>query len=706
MNAYGMDFTLLDFGISDHLILESLIHDSASSSIIETETIFRHDGTSPLPLGMEWSPPPQKWEGHHTVWPHEPHTGWRYCVTVPSWTTLANSRGSGPVVYYRVQVGIQTPEAITTTRGILRRFSDFLKLFSELQNLFPKKTLPPPPRRRLMGAQSRSLIEERRNSLEVWMDKLLSSIDVSRSAPVAIFLELEAAARSSFNDSSGNGIASSIKYQPSSKISLIGDASSVASDYGDSTAYERSDIESPEHGSRAVSVVSGDNTRSDIDLTGGADPAVAGIMYNRANSSGRKKDKSYDVTSGNTSHDKNGKEILTEGEDNKVMRHLTGMSADSTGNEVSFLKGREISNWGTSEVHDEGGLNLSGEAEGLIDESSSNLLLALPSDQRHKFSRVLITMQRRLATAKADMEDLVARLNQELAVRQYLTTKLKDLEVDLETTKENTKDNLQQAFSAEKERYTQMQWDMEELRKKCLEMEMKLKAEQDEKTRMASENLAVIQENEILRQKIDVSRDQLENSQKQHEESETKAKTDLKVLVKEVKSLRSAQSDLKQELSNLMKEKLELERDLQNEKQRREYANSVNVKLLHECSILQKRLQESSVNFLVEEDDKLVLDTSPSDAIHVLTTSDNRIGLLLAEAQLLAQDVEYSADTSQSMSVDELRKIVTELFIDNATRSKQINSLIRCALKTLDLSDKEDVGKEAPSKQTVLGKFL
>ncbi|KAL2936357.1 PX domain-containing protein EREX [Bienertia sinuspersici] len=146
--------------------------------------------------------------------------------------------------------------------------------------------------------------------------------------------------------------------------------------------------------------------------------------------------------------------------------------------------------------------------------------------------------------------------------------------------------------------------------------------------------------------------------------------------------------------------------NLQNEKQIAESANSVNEKLLHECSVLQKRLKESSVNFLVEEEDKLVLDTSPSDAVDLLNTSDNRIGLLLAEAQLLAQDVESSVDTSNGSTVDDLRKMVTELFIDNAMRRKQIIALTRCALKTLDLTDNEDEGKEASSKQTVLGKFL
>lgn len=52
---------------------------------------------------------------------------------------------------------------------------------------------------------------------------------------------------------------------------------------------------------------------------------------------------------------------------------------------------------------------------------------------------------------------------------------------------------------------------------------------------------------------------------------------------------------------------------------------------MQECSTLQRRLEESGVNFLVAEEDKLVLDTSPSDASDLLTTSDNRIGLLLAE---------------------------------------------------------------------------
>lgn len=54
---------------------------------------------------------------------------------------------------------------------------------------------------------------------------------------------------------------------------------------------------------------------------------------------------------------------------------------------------------------------------------------------------------------------------------------VKDLEVELETTKQKNKENLQQAILIERERFTQMQWDMEELRRKSMEMEMNLKSE-------------------------------------------------------------------------------------------------------------------------------------------------------------------------------------------------------------------------------------
>lgn len=66
-------------------------------------------------------------------------------------------------------------------------------------------------------------------------------------------------------------------------------------------------------------------------------------------------------------------------------------------------------------------------------------------------------------------------------------------------------------------------------------------------------------DNDRLREEMDVAKEQVENLLKHHEESEMKSKLDLKVLAKEVKSLRNSQSELKQELVRLAKEKVEAE---------------------------------------------------------------------------------------------------------------------------------------------------
>lgn len=63
----------------------------------------------------------------------------------------------------------------------------------------------------------------------------------------------------------------------------------------------------------------------------------------------------------------------------------------------------------------------------------------------------------------------------------------------------------------------------------------------------------------MLLQDLDAAREQLEILSKQYVELEAKSKADIKVLVKEVKSLRSSQTELKKELSESIKEKREAE---------------------------------------------------------------------------------------------------------------------------------------------------
>ncbi|KAG2371003.1 PX domain-containing protein [Vigna angularis] len=698
-------------------------NDDAQRSLNNAVVAHHHDGTSPLPLGMDWSPPPHEWAGRNTVWPRHPPTGWSFCVTLPSWVTVPQPPPSDPVVFFRVQVGIQSPEAITTTRLILRRFSDFVSLFSELKKEFAMKNLPPLPPKKMLRIKSHALLEERRSSLANWIEKLLSDINVSRSASVAIFLELEAAARSSFHEvnehldeTSANRTTPAQMFQDNSPGSVTAHGSSAASVLGND---KLSELGSPQHESDKHSDQIMDNLTSEHGLINQSETAVDHATYGK------------DFVNKENSR---GKDAIALNLDGTVFTrnlnvHIKNPSLESIGNDLNSLKNTETTT--TTLVQDV--------AHDLIeshDEASRNLdlLLTFPLDERHKLSKILNTQKQRLVTAKADVEDLIARLNQEMAARQYLVTKVKDLEVELETTRLNCQENMQQAVLAEKERFTQMQWDIEELRRKCMETEMKLKLEEDERLLAESTKASVIQEKQMLQQELDVVREQLKNLLKHHDDFEMKSKTDMKVLIKEVKSLRSGELDLKQQLGELIKEKLDLERILQKEKQRMENSHNANTKLLHECAILQNRLRECSVNFLVEEEDKLNIDTSPSDALDLLATSDNRIGLLLAEpsppsiltfwlhdvckygeqAQLLAQDVEDAVvaveetrDTTTDCIVktyDELRKMLAHMFVDNASLRKQVNSVIRCALNANVNSEEE--GEEIHLQKTVLSKFL
>lgn len=86
-----------------------------------------------------------------------------------------------------------------------------------------------------------------------------------------------------------------------------------------------------------------------------------------------------------------------------------------------------------------------------------------------------------------------------------------------------------------------------------------LKIVKADKIRMESTQRIIVQENERLYQELDAAQQQINSLQKHHLELESKSNTNVKLLVKEVKSLRSSHTELKQELSKLAKEKAEVE---------------------------------------------------------------------------------------------------------------------------------------------------
>ncbi|GMJ15855.1 hypothetical protein like AT4G32160 [Hibiscus trionum] len=690
----------------------------------------RHDGTSPLPLGMDWSLPPRKWNGRETVWPHDPRTGWSYCVTIPSWVVLPKSRDSDPVVFYRVNVGIQSPDGVTTTRGVLRRFNDFLKLFNELKKAYPKKSLPPAPPKGLLRLKSRALLEERRCSLEEWMTMLLSDIDLSRSVTIASFLELEAAARSSFQELNecsseaniaGNSTISSNTVPPNSSVSHFAGSSSITSDYGSDTAYETSELGTLGRDDSSE-IGSGDLTL-DEDLTGSIEKLVKYGMSNideglfmgqsileqledfprhKSHAINMNNTLGKDIYNGNGSRASfiagNELELFSEIKPSKVASHARKLSSESVGSDVSSLRGSDMSISGIPNSYVNGSHGLPGTAEilnimgtlGNSDpQSSGDTQIVLPLDQRHRMNRVLLTMERRLVTAKTDMEDLIARLNQEIAVKGYLMKKVKDLEVELENTKQKSNENLQQAILLERERFTQVQWEMEDLRRKSLEMELKLNPKKDEKQITETANQSAAEEKDAMLQELNATKEQLNHISKRYEELEAKSKADIKVLVKEVKSLRKSQRELMQEVGQSLSEKSEAEAQLEHERQIIKHVRNAREKLLNECRLLHNRLCECSVN-LSTYDENLIKDSSSvEEALDLLTTSDDKITLLLAEVQLLAKeegiafrDIDIQFDNQyDTRTDDELRKIIADIFTENAKLRKQVNSHLRQRLE-------------------------
>lgn len=106
-----------------------------------------------------------------------------------------------------------------------------------------------------------------------------------------------------------------------------------------------------------------------------------------------------------------------------------------------------------------------------------------------------------------------------------------------------------------------------------------------------------------------------------------------------------------------------------------------------------------------------------------LSIVSNRTNAHSLQAQLIAQDNGENirkADTANSASSEtlvetsgedptiadgEMRKLLTDIFMDNALLRKQLNSVMRCALNTVNKPEKEE-SEEAHSRKTVLNRFL
>ncbi|XP_047328075.1 PX domain-containing protein EREL1-like [Impatiens glandulifera] len=503
----------------------------------------------------------------------------------------------------------------------------------QLKKAFPKKDIPPAPPKGLLKLKNKTLLEERRSSLEGWILKLLSDIELSRSAPVASFLELEAAARSSFQNEN----------QQDMETSPTG------------IACETSEIESPilvrdnksEIGLEVLSL-DGDDVGNPIEkfVKYGISNIDEGLFMGHA---------ILEQIDGFQKH----KPLFKE-----IKGHSRKLSTESN---VSSTKSSELSNSnGDGHLVNCGG-------NGLFD----SIEIVLPIDQRQKMDRILLSMQRRLLTAKTDMEDLITRLSQEIMVNDYLVTKVNDLEVELEATKQTNKESLQQTIQIERERVMQMQWDMEELRQKSFELELKIKSQQEgeilpQEQDKEPESFAH-EDDDVVLQELDSTKKQLEDLLKRHEELQLKSKADLKVLIKEIKSLRNSQRELKQEVSKLLKENSVSQELLEVEKQRNVQINRDRRNLLNECKVLVHRKLLKCM--LPEQGEDLKLLVNGSADLNLLETSDHQICGFLAKVESLAESDAWSEEEDETRRIDrEMKRMLANMLSDNVKLRKEIIS--------------------------------
>lgn len=212
---------------------------------------------------------------------------------------------------------------------------------------------------------------------------------------------------------------------------MLAGSSSLASD--SDTAYEASDFGSASVGRDNNSEVGTEDLLLDEDLTSPIDKFMKYGMSNideglfmghaileELQGFPKHKPQARDVSS-----------VADKNINNENGQHK--FSGESSGSDVSSQKGCESSNLAFPGMIENGPNTFSRGAE--ISRTTENVgntdlqlpddvHLLLPVDQRQKINRVLMTMQQRLLTAKTDMEDLLSRLNQEIAVKEYLATKV------------------------------------------------------------------------------------------------------------------------------------------------------------------------------------------------------------------------------------------------------------------------------------------
>lgn len=230
--------------------------------------------------------------------------------------------------------------------------------------------------------------------------------------------------------------------------------SSLTSDYGSDTAYETSELGSPSLGQDDISEIGTEDLTLDEELTNPIEKLVNFSMSNideglsmsqtileQLEDFPKHKVRSRyvnnilgkDVYNGNASKGvflaNNGSRLLSEPESSHSVMHDRKLSVESA--DGFALHTGETSTSGLLSSSSDSHLDLRrGPAvslgTGLVGnaERQGSAQIVLPLELRNKLNRILLATNERLVNAKTDMEDLIARLNQEIAVKDYLNKKV------------------------------------------------------------------------------------------------------------------------------------------------------------------------------------------------------------------------------------------------------------------------------------------
>ena len=288
---------------------------------------------------------------------------------------------------------------------------------------------------------------------------MLSSYFLTCCTSLNNFSAFQDASQQNFeSDPDSNNKAYSVQSPLHSSLSLVAGSSSIASDYGSDTAYEPSDLGTPRIGRDDNSEVGTDDLTLDEEMTNPIAKLMKygisnideglfmgqtileqleGLPRHKVNTRHANYITEKDKNNGNSYNASllanNSMELFSEPEHASVVDHVRKLSNESVGSDGSSIRGSDMSISGVRNSFGDGSLNLAGGASvsrptDIMGQTQSQFTsdgqLVLPLDQRNKLNRILLTMQRRLVTAKTDMEDLIVRLNQEIAAKDFLTTKV------------------------------------------------------------------------------------------------------------------------------------------------------------------------------------------------------------------------------------------------------------------------------------------